>query len=71
MDFYCHELKLVIEIDGDIHMDNEIKEYDLGRTSELERYGIKVLRFSKNEVIYFIDSVINEIQLIINELALL
>ncbi|RPA68429.1 endonuclease domain-containing protein [Cyclobacteriaceae bacterium YHN15] len=49
-DFYCHELKLVIEIDGDIHEFHDSKEYDQGRTYELEEFGLQVLRFQNEEV---------------------
>jgi very-short-patch-repair endonuclease len=49
-DFYCHELKLVIEIDGNIHEFFDLKEYDQGRTYELEEFGLKVLRFQNEEV---------------------
>jgi len=66
-DFYCHPFKLVIEIDGEIHLDKKNKEYDLGRTAELEKFGIKVLRFTNDEVIFNIESVINKIQKVINE----
>jgi very-short-patch-repair endonuclease len=59
-DFYCHKYKLVIEIDGDIH-DNQ-KEYDIGRTAEMEKYGIKVIRFSNSEVENDIEKVINSIK---------
>ncbi|HKL07325.1 MAG TPA: endonuclease domain-containing protein [Bacteroidales bacterium] len=44
-DFYCHAIKLVIEVDGDIHNAEENKEYDQNRTAELENYGITVIRF--------------------------
>ena len=47
-DFYCHENKLVVEVDGKIH--DYQKEYDEGRTAELERLGITVIRFSNEEV---------------------
>jgi cyclase len=30
-DFYCHEVKLIIEIDGGIHLRSENKEYDIIR----------------------------------------
>ncbi|MGA3014182.1 MAG: endonuclease domain-containing protein [Bacteroidales bacterium] len=50
VDFYCHEAKLVIEIDGDIHDSQENKEHDENRTFELEKLGLKVIRF-KNEAI--------------------
>ncbi|HPQ35824.1 MAG TPA: endonuclease domain-containing protein [Tenuifilaceae bacterium] len=50
-DFYCHSLKLVIEVDGEIHNNVESKEYDVNRTAELERNGITVIRFTNNQVI--------------------
>jgi len=50
-DFYCHEKRLVIEIDGGIHEKSNIKEHDENRTAELERLGITVIRFSNEEVI--------------------
>jgi very-short-patch-repair endonuclease len=66
VDFYCHEHKLVVEIDGEIHLNNETYDYDSGRTNDLNKFGIKVLRFSNYQVIFKIDSVItrilNEIQ---------
>ena len=36
VDFYCPKLKLVIEIDGDIHYTENAQEYDLQRTEILE-----------------------------------
>ena len=49
-DFYCHPLKLVIEIDGGIHKSVDQREYDIGREAELEYWGIKVIRFTNEEV---------------------
>ncbi|HBL75377.1 MAG: hypothetical protein A2W90_04170 [Bacteroidetes bacterium GWF2_42_66] len=49
-DFYCHSLKLVIEIDGGIHKPREQREYDIGREAEMERWGLKFLRFTNEEV---------------------
>lgn len=60
-DFYCHEVKLVIEIDGEIHSGNE--EYDDGRTAKLEKYDITVIRFKNSEVENDIGKVINEIKI--------
>jgi very-short-patch-repair endonuclease len=51
VDFYCHELKLVIEIDGEIHTNEEIMEYDDGRSHDIEKYGIRIIRFTNNEVL--------------------
>jgi len=36
VDFYCHELKLAIEIDGGIHLNETVAEYDDGRTHDIE-----------------------------------
>ena len=41
-DFYCHSLKLIIEVDGDIHKSKEQREYDIGREAEIDGLGIKV-----------------------------
>jgi very-short-patch-repair endonuclease len=51
VDFYCHSIKLVIEIDGDYHHSHDQIEKDLNRTAELERRGIKVIRFTNDEVL--------------------
>ena len=47
-DFYCPLKKLVIELDGSQHLDNE--EYDKERTEYFEDLGIKVLRFWNSDV---------------------
>jgi very-short-patch-repair endonuclease len=45
-DFYCPQLKLVIEIDGSSHFrDNKKKEFDLLRQQKLESLGLYVIRF--------------------------
>ena len=62
VDFYCHKIKLVIEIDGNIHDIDDVKERDEGRTFEIENYGIKVIRFTNNQVINNINEVITEIK---------
>ncbi|MCD6069114.1 MAG: hypothetical protein K0S33_3940 [Bacteroidetes bacterium] len=49
-DFYCHELLLVIEVDGSIHELEEIKQKDLSRENYLKDNGLKVLRFSNDDV---------------------
>ena len=66
-DFYCHRALLVIELDGSQHFTPDGKIYDAERTSILEKYGIKVLRFSNLEleqnfeaVCFVIDKTIKE-----------
>jgi len=61
-DFYCHPIKLVIEVDGEVHKSVEQREYDSGRTGELNYWGIKVIRFTNDEVENDIEKVINEIK---------
>lgn len=51
LDFYCHESKLVIELDGGIHSLETNQLLDLERTTLLKEWGIKVLRFRNEEVI--------------------
>jgi very-short-patch-repair endonuclease len=68
-DFYCHKIKLVIEVDGGIHLIDERLEYDDRRSGEIERFGIKVIRFKNEEVIYNVESVIHEVEIIINKLS--
>ena len=50
VDFYCAAQKLVIEVDGGQHYEADGLLYDRYRTEVLERYGVKVLRFSNLEV---------------------
>ena len=68
-DFYCHKLRLVIEVDGEIHKENEIKSHDEGRTGELERFGIKVLRFTNSQILLNSDLVVEKINATIKELT--
>src|SRR5687768_14813414 len=67
-DFYCHELKLVIEIDGGIHLSKETSEYDIIRDLILNGLGIVVIRFTNHQVTNEIEQVIAEIQNKIAEL---
>ncbi|CAE6919551.1 putative protein [Vibrio sp. B1FIG11] len=61
VDFYCAELNLVIEIDGDSHFSDEGKEKDTIRDSFMETLGIKVLRFTNEEVMKQTESVLERL----------
>ena len=61
-DFYIAKLKLVIEVDGKHHQQKGQKNYDANRTGELESYGIKVLRFTNEQILKDFDSVIKMIE---------
>src|SRR5258708_2920431 len=60
-DFYCHETKLIIEVDGEIHLNNDQIVYDKIRTEELESLGLRVIRFTNRQVLNKIDHVLQEI----------
>lgn len=61
-DFYCHELKLVIEVDGGIHNKNEIINKHNARTAVLNELGINVIRFTYDEVLNNLPEVLNKIK---------
>ena len=50
VDFYCHQAKLAVELDGSQHCDPGNKEYDQKRTAYLENQGLKVVRFTNLDV---------------------
>lgn len=50
VDFYCHSLKLVIEVDGDVHEAEDVKRNDEERQDYLKKLGLTVLRFKNTEV---------------------
>ena len=66
-DFYCHELRLVVEVDGGIHDEVDQIAYDEGRTNELEGFGIKVIRFTNQEVNFQLDKVLAQLSNICEE----
>lgn len=60
-DFYCPELKLVIEIDGISHDSPEAKERDERRQRAIESYGIEVIKFRDEDVNANVDKVLRKI----------
>lgn len=69
-DFYCHKLKLVIEIDGKIHLCEEVKENDKLREEFLGKLELKIIRFTNNEVCSDGANVIKKLKEIINSLRI-
>ena len=65
MDFYCHEAKLVVELDGRSH--DAQMNYDAARTVWLESEGCRVIRFSNQQVMADIVSVVEGIRLACGE----
>jgi len=60
-DFYCHEAKLVVEIDGAIHSEKDKIEHDADRTFNLNNHGYKIIRFSNEQVLFHLQFVLNKI----------
>ncbi len=65
VDFYCKDLQLAIEIDGESHISKE--EYDKARQLRLESLGVRFLRFDSMAVRYNLEKVIKEIEKWIDE----
>lgn len=65
VDFYCSQANLVIEIDGGQHYTEEGIAYDQKRTAAIEKYNLKVIRFSNREIDIEFDGVCWKIDQII------
>ncbi|MEK7623145.1 MAG: endonuclease domain-containing protein [Patescibacteria group bacterium] len=68
VDFYCPELKFVIELDGPVHNDEAQKAYDARRTQFLENEGNYVLRFLNDEVLFEREKAVEKILVICKSL---
>jgi very-short-patch-repair endonuclease len=62
VDFYCHELRLAIEVDGDSHKTLAAQFYDVHRQKRLEQNGVRFLRFDDLRMKQDIDKVVEEIK---------
>ena len=60
-DFYCHELGLVVELDGSQHGTDDGIEYDAERTQFLEALGLKVVRYWNHEVLGQTDMILEDL----------
>ena len=62
VDFYCKPLKLVIEVDGAYHFEEEQKLKDKERQACLEQMGLHFLRFHNEQIKKDMDWVLREIE---------
>ena len=67
VDFYCASAKLVIELDGSQHYTEEGLREDQARTTVLEKYGLKVIRFLNRDIDQNFKAICHEIDNIIQE----
>jgi very-short-patch-repair endonuclease len=64
-DFYCSELRLIVEVDGGIH--EQQKDYDQIRTEILEmQKGLRIIRFENKKVIKDMNNVLQKLELFSN-----
>ncbi len=68
VDFYCHAVKLVIELDGGYHEEEQVKRNDAVRQKNIEDFGITVLRFKNEEILFHLDKTIIKIDSAIHQI---
>jgi very-short-patch-repair endonuclease len=59
VDFYCAELRLAVEIDGDSHA--AAVEYDAARSGALNALGIQVIRYTNDDVMKNLEGVYDDL----------
>ena len=62
LDFYCHRLKFVIELDGGVHDVEDVRQNDITRQRLLEKEGMLVVRFQNEQVEKHLNDVIKFIE---------
>ncbi len=67
VDFYCHELKLIIEVDGSIHTITEIALNDKDRDHNLLSFELQIIRFTNDDIFINIEKVLEELTKKISE----
>ncbi len=60
-DFYCHQYKLVIEVDGSIHNTSYNKERDIERDKIMNELGLSIIRLKNTEILDNLDNAILKI----------
>lgn len=68
VDFYCHEIGLVIELDGGQHGTEDAIEYDAERTKFLEALGLTVVRYWNHDVLSRTDVVLGDLWQVCSDL---
>jgi very-short-patch-repair endonuclease len=69
LDFYCPEISLAIELDGDSHFTDDAKRYDQERQEWIESFGMRFLRFTNTDVYENLDGVLHVIAKAIEDTA--
>ena len=67
VDFYCHDARLILELDGSQHYDPEEQKKDYERTKVLESRGLMVIRIPNNEINQNFKGVCEYIDYVVNQ----
>ncbi len=67
-DFYCYEAKLVVEVDGAQHYEEQELAYDTRRTAALEQFGLTILRFTNGDIDHRFSAVCEQIDHAVKQL---
>ena len=62
VDFYCHELRLIVEIDGFTHENEERQKRDAARQRYLENLGYKVIRYTDDQVLNDTEAMVRDLK---------
>ena len=62
VDFYCPSEGLIVELDGQVHMNPTAEEYDRQRDAVLESLGFIIIRFENKMIFDFLPSVLKDIR---------
>jgi imidazole glycerol-phosphate synthase subunit HisF len=68
VDFFCYKVKLIIEIDGSVHTNDDIKKNDINKQKDLEKLGYTVIRFTNIEIDKRVEKALDKISEIVNNL---
>lgn len=69
IDFYCPELKLALEVDGDSHYIQDAHLFNKERQNRIETFGIQFLRFTNREIYENLEGVLLKIEERIKEIT--
>jgi very-short-patch-repair endonuclease len=67
LDFYCHEARLAVELDGGGHAGESQLHHDTERSAQLQAMGIRVVRFWNHDVLSNIDGVVQALRQALEE----
>ncbi len=61
VDFYCPQLKLIIEVDGSTHNEEEVFKKDIERDKILQDLGFKIIRYNSERVFNNLNEVLSDL----------